>query len=131
MMTCRLGSRRLGGSRGSLQAGTACSAASELDLSTRSRRSNKARGTRVTDIAQRVAKLKWNWAGHIARRIDGRWGSKVLERRPRAVWVAPNKVDRRHETSRWGPLETSGPGPWILELSKKDLCPAVDFNRSK
>ncbi|XP_049887237.1 cyclic nucleotide-gated cation channel alpha-3-like [Pectinophora gossypiella] len=43
MMTCRLGSRRLGGSRGSLQAGTACSAASELDLSARSRRSNKAR----------------------------------------------------------------------------------------
>nr|XP_026484940.1 cyclic nucleotide-gated cation channel alpha-3-like [Vanessa tameamea] len=43
MMTCRLGSRRLGGSRGSLQAGTACSAASELDLSSRSRRSHKAR----------------------------------------------------------------------------------------
>lgn len=42
MMTCRLGSRRLGGSRGSLQPG-ACSAASELDLSSRSRRSNKAR----------------------------------------------------------------------------------------
>ncbi|KAJ2946348.1 hypothetical protein O0L34_g12385 [Tuta absoluta] len=39
MMTCRLGPRRLGGSRGSLQAGTACSAASELDLSSRSRRS--------------------------------------------------------------------------------------------
>ncbi|KPI93392.1 Cyclic nucleotide-gated channel rod photoreceptor subunit alpha [Papilio xuthus] len=43
MMTCRLSSRRLGGSRGSLQAGTACSAASELDLSSRSRRSHKAR----------------------------------------------------------------------------------------
>ncbi|KAL0895647.1 hypothetical protein ABMA27_011728 [Loxostege sticticalis] len=43
MMTCRLGSRRLGGSRGSLQAGTACTAASELDLSTRSRRAHKAR----------------------------------------------------------------------------------------
>ncbi|CAH2241823.1 jg16215 [Pararge aegeria aegeria] len=39
--------------------------------------------TRVTDIAQRVAKLKWKWAGHIARRTDGRWGSKVLEWRPR------------------------------------------------
>ncbi|CAH2244007.1 jg2517 [Pararge aegeria aegeria] len=37
------------------------------------------RRTRVTDIAQRVAKLKWKWAGHIARRTDGRWGSKVLE----------------------------------------------------
>ncbi|CAH2239880.1 jg4565 [Pararge aegeria aegeria] len=33
------------------------------------------RRTRVTDIAQRVAKLKWKWAGHIARRTDGRWGS--------------------------------------------------------
>ncbi|XP_026726109.1 cyclic nucleotide-gated cation channel alpha-3 [Trichoplusia ni] len=43
MMTCRLGSRRLGASRGSLQAGTACSAASELDLSSRSRRAHKAR----------------------------------------------------------------------------------------
>ncbi|CAH2259080.1 jg17259 [Pararge aegeria aegeria] len=43
------------------------------------------RRTRVTDIlvAQRVAKLKWKWAGHIARRTDGRWGSKVLEWRPR------------------------------------------------
>ncbi|CAH2235231.1 jg10483 [Pararge aegeria aegeria] len=37
------------------------------------------RRTRVTDIAQRVAKLKWQWAGHIVRRKDGRWGPKVLE----------------------------------------------------
>ncbi|CAH2238553.1 jg6810 [Pararge aegeria aegeria] len=43
------------------------------------------RRTRVTDIAQRVAKLKWQWAGHIARRTDGRWGLKVLEWRPRTV----------------------------------------------
>ncbi|CAH2217531.1 jg25267, partial [Pararge aegeria aegeria] len=35
--------------------------------------------TRVTEIAQRVAKLKWQWAGHIAQRTDGRWGLKVLE----------------------------------------------------
>lgn len=41
MMTCRLGSRRLSGSRGSLQGGA--SAASELDLSSRSRRAHKAR----------------------------------------------------------------------------------------
>ncbi|CAH2241948.1 jg9066 [Pararge aegeria aegeria] len=32
------------------------------------------RRTRVTDLAQRVAKLKWQWAGHIARRTDGRGG---------------------------------------------------------
>ncbi|CAH2098273.1 unnamed protein product [Euphydryas editha] len=28
-------------------------------------------------------KLKWQWAGHIARRTDGRWSRKVLEWRPR------------------------------------------------
>ncbi|CAH2243373.1 jg5178 [Pararge aegeria aegeria] len=41
------------------------------------------RRTKVTDIAQRVAKLKWQWAGHIVRRRDGRWGPKVLEWQPR------------------------------------------------
>ncbi|CAH2229143.1 jg20756 [Pararge aegeria aegeria] len=28
------------------------------------------RRTRVINIAQRVAKLKWQWAGHIARKND-------------------------------------------------------------
>ncbi|CAH2243675.1 jg26149 [Pararge aegeria aegeria] len=46
------------------------------------------RRTRVTDIAQRVAKLNWQWAGHIARRTDGRWGVKVLEWRPAPVNAA-------------------------------------------
>jgi hypothetical protein len=40
--------------------------------------------TKVTDIARRIADLKWQWAGHIARRTDGRWCGKVLEWRPRA-----------------------------------------------
>ena len=39
--------------------------------------------TKVTDIALRICRLKWQWAGHIARRTDGRWGGKVLEWRPR------------------------------------------------
>ncbi|CAH2265690.1 jg4940 [Pararge aegeria aegeria] len=41
------------------------------------------RRIRVTDVAQRVAKLKWQWGGHIVRRKDGRWGPKVLEWQPR------------------------------------------------
>ncbi|CAH2250334.1 jg3673 [Pararge aegeria aegeria] len=41
------------------------------------------RRTRVTDIAQRVAKLKCQWAGYIVRRKNGRWGPKVLEWQPR------------------------------------------------
>ncbi|CAH2258858.1 jg12564 [Pararge aegeria aegeria] len=50
------------------------------------------RRTRVTDTAQEVAKLKWKWVGHIARRNDGRWSSQ----------------------------ETSGPGPCIVVLPTKD-----------
>nr|ADI61810.1 endonuclease-reverse transcriptase [Bombyx mori] len=39
--------------------------------------------TKVIDIARRVSKLKWQWAGHICRRTDNRWGRRVLEWRPR------------------------------------------------
>ncbi|CAH2232923.1 jg12426 [Pararge aegeria aegeria] len=96
----------------------------------RNQKKNRRR-TRVTDIAQPVAKMKWKWARYISRRTDGRWGSKVLEWRPgggkRSV-----PVDRRHQTSHWEPLEKSGPaGPWILELPTKDLYPAMDHNRLK
>ncbi|CAH2268393.1 jg15847 [Pararge aegeria aegeria] len=66
------------------------------------------RRTRVTDIAQRVAKLKWQWAGHIARRTDRRWGLKVLEWRPRtskrSVGRPPTRWTddiRRDAGSRW------------------------------
>ena len=41
------------------------------------------RRTKVTDIVQRICKLKWQWAGHICRRSDNRWGRRVLEWRPR------------------------------------------------
>ncbi|CAH2268262.1 jg15893 [Pararge aegeria aegeria] len=66
------------------------------------------RRTRVTDIAQRVTKLKWQWAGHIARRTDGRWALKVLEWRPltgkRSVGRPPTTWTddiRRVAGSRW------------------------------
>ena len=39
--------------------------------------------TRVTDIAHRISKLKWQWAGHVCRRTDERWSRRVLEWRPR------------------------------------------------
>ena len=55
-----------------------------VSLRDRIRNEEIRRQTRVTDIALRIAKLKWQWAGHIARRTDGRWGRKVLEWRPRS-----------------------------------------------
>jgi hypothetical protein len=39
--------------------------------------------TKVIDIAHRISMLKWQWAGHISRRTDNRWGKRVLELRPR------------------------------------------------
>ncbi|CAH2236655.1 jg16482 [Pararge aegeria aegeria] len=58
-----------------------------LGVSLRDQISNEEirRRTKVTDIAKPVAKLKCKWLGHIARRTDGRLGSKALEWRPRTV----------------------------------------------
>ncbi|KAI8433520.1 hypothetical protein MSG28_015551 [Choristoneura fumiferana] len=71
------------------------------------------RRTRVTDIAKRISSFKWQWAGHIARRTDGRWGRKVLQRRP---WIG--KRSSRGNASRFQPMQ--------LEVSGGHLCPIVD-----
>lgn len=39
--------------------------------------------TGVIDVIEKITTLKWNWAGHVARRTDGRWSKKLLEWRPR------------------------------------------------
>ncbi|CAH2268372.1 jg15826 [Pararge aegeria aegeria] len=57
------------------------------------------RRTKVTDIAQQVAKLKWQWAGHIVRRKDGRWGPKVLEWQPVLVSAALVDPQRGGQTT--------------------------------
>lgn len=41
------------------------------------------RRTKVRDIVEEVAKMKWRWAGHIARYDDNRWTRRVLEWKPR------------------------------------------------
>lgn len=54
------------------------------------------RRTGVTDVIKRIATLKWNWAGHIARMSDDRWTRKLLEWRPR--------IDKRNQgrpPTRW------------------------------
>ncbi|CAH2228161.1 jg22444 [Pararge aegeria aegeria] len=82
--------------------------------------------TRVTDIAQRVLKLKWKWAGHVARRTDERWGPKALEWPPRTVIVGgrPGLVgpQRGVQTTSNESLEAAQ-DRWFLEIPTKDLCP--------
>ncbi|CAH2270083.1 jg16543 [Pararge aegeria aegeria] len=46
------------------------------------------RRTRVTDVAQRVAKLKWQWPGHIVRRRDRRFGPRCWNGSPALVNAA-------------------------------------------
>ena len=41
--------------------------------------------TKVHDIIETVKTLKWQWAGHTARRFDGRWTKAVLEWSPREL----------------------------------------------
>jgi hypothetical protein len=52
--------------------------------------------TKITDIAHRISTLKWQWAGHISRRTDKRWGKRVLEWRPR---LGKRSVERPQ--ARW------------------------------
>ncbi|CAH2210906.1 jg23572 [Pararge aegeria aegeria] len=53
--------------------------------------------TRVTDIAQRVVKLKWQWAGHIVLECQPRTGKRSVGRPP-TRWTDDI---RRVAGSRW------------------------------
>ena len=39
--------------------------------------------TKVLDIMETISKLKWNWAGHVARRTDNRWTTCITFWTPR------------------------------------------------
>ncbi|CAH2269962.1 jg9705 [Pararge aegeria aegeria] len=93
------------------------------------------RRTRVTDTAQRVAKLKWQWAGHIVRRKDGRWGLKVLEwqlctgkRRPQQggqTTLSASQVaarSKRHKFQRTGSRVHCATA--TIDCDHKPVCPA-------
>ena len=75
-----------------------------LSLRVRIRNEEIRRRTKVVNIYQRISKLKWQWAGHVARRSDGRWVKKILELRPcmgkrsvKRYW----SVDHVWETAAW------------------------------
>ncbi|CAH2261012.1 jg10790 [Pararge aegeria aegeria] len=81
-----------------------------VSLSDRIRNVEIRRRTRITDIAQRVAKLMWQWAGHIVRRKDGRRDPKVLEWQPR---TGKRSVGR--PPTRWTDDIKRG-GQYVLEI---------------
>ena len=55
------------------------------------------RRTRVTDVVERVAHLKWSWAGHIARMSGERWTKRIIEWRLRQETIRA----RGRPPTRW------------------------------
>lgn len=67
----------------------------------------------MTDIACRIAKIKWQWAGNIAYRTDGRWGLKILEWLPRTG----SRSERKPPTRLIEDLvDASSTGPGIVQI---------------
>ena len=65
--------------------------------------------TRITDAIYLLKKLKWNWAGHIARRTDDRWTKLILEWRPRQDALR----NRGRPPTRWSDDLKRFRGNWI------------------
>ena len=54
---------------------------SMLGITMRDRKTNEwiSEKTKVQDILKTIKPRKWTWAGHVARRTDGRWTTSVTE----------------------------------------------------
>jgi hypothetical protein len=87
--------------------------------------------SKVTDIAHRISMLKWQWAGHISRRTDNRWGKRVLEWRPCLGKCNVGRLRPGGVTIYAGRLTGAGCSRRSSEMARswRGLCPAVDCDR--
>lgn len=63
--------------------------------------------TRVEDIIVEV-KNKWTWAGHVARRNDNQWATRVT-----TEWIPRGGAKREGQIRKFGGRE------WILEVQDR------------
>ena len=54
-----------------------------VSLRDRIRNEELRRRSKIKDVIERIAELKWSWAGHVARQSDTKWPLKILNWRPR------------------------------------------------
>lgn len=81
-----------------------------LNVSLRDRKRNDEirQKTKVVDVITRMAELKWQWAGHVARLDKSRWTYKITHWRPRTTKRSVGRPQRRwlddikeHAGNRW------------------------------
>ncbi|XP_063388300.1 zinc finger protein Xfin-like [Cydia fagiglandana] len=75
--------------------------------------------SKVTDVVKRVANLKWEWAGHIARKTDS-WSKRLLEWRP---WGEERPQSR--PKMRWDDDIKRTAGKKWLQIAKDHEDPLV------
>ena len=69
----------------------------------------------VTDVVERVAKLKWSFAGHVARTTDQRWTKRLVEWRPRE-----DRRSRGRPPTRWSDDIRRLAGDWLRKAQDRD-----------
>ena len=89
--------------------------------------------THVTDAVELACRLKWRWAGHVARTTDNRWSERVLHwypregtrprGRPRRRWcddiielAGPTWTRQAQERDKWKVLEEAYARKWVPHL---------------
>ena len=72
--------------------------------------------TKLTDVMHRVAKLKWQWTGHVARQNIDRWPNKITNWRP---WGRKRKIGRPQKRWKDDIREISGRN-WVGVAQDRD-----------
>lgn len=84
--------------------------------------------TRIVDVIECIIRLKWKWAGYVARLKNGRWVKKILEWAPRAdkcswgrpptrwtddlKWILTNWIAIAQDRGNWKCLEEAYVQQW-------------------
>ena len=89
-----------------------------LDLTWKDRKTAKwiRQKTKVKDVLETISKLKWNWAGHIARRTDNRWTSRTTFWTPRGY-----TRNRGRQKTRWRDDLDQHKRQWHREAEDRNL----------
>lgn len=100
-----------------------------LTLMDKVRNTEIRRRTKVIDAVRMMCRLKWKWAGHLARATDGRWSERIVHWYPRDATRT-----RGRQKKRWKDdiVEVAGVTWTRLAQDRKAwACKEEAFTRSR